>query len=56
MQFYGISFMHSYKQCGRWKIVHILPPTRLLIWMHEIACTSLPEDEHWDVRNTQKTQ
>ena len=30
MQFYGISFMHPYKQPGRW---HILPSARLLIWM-----------------------
>jgi len=35
-----------------------LPSTRLLIWMHErnkTACTSLPEDEHLDVRNMSKT-
>ena len=33
-QFYGISFMHSYKQCGRWQnlqdILHILSSTTLL--------------------------
>jgi len=34
MQFYGISFIHSYKQSDRWKDVldkHILPSTRLKI-------------------------
>jgi len=39
MQFCVISFMHPYKQSGRWQdvldIKHILPSTRLLIWMHE---------------------
>jgi hypothetical protein len=33
MQFYSISFMHPYKQCGRWQdmldIKYILPSTRL---------------------------
>ena len=64
IQFYGISVMHPYKQqSGQWQDVlqHILPSTRLLIWMHErntyhkTACTSLPEDEHLDVRNMLKT-
>jgi len=32
-------------------IVHILPPARLFLWIHErnaieTACTFLPEDEH----------
>jgi hypothetical protein len=39
VQFYGISFMHPFKQSGRWQdvflIKHILPSTRLLIRMHE---------------------
>ena len=43
MQFYGISFMHSYKQSGRYQNVL------------DTACTALPEDEHLDVRNMSKT-
>jgi len=35
--------MHPYKQSGRWQDV-----------LHT-ACTSLPEDEHLDVRNMSKT-
>jgi len=38
IQFYGISVMHPYKQqSGQWQDVlqHILPSTRLLIWMHD---------------------
>jgi len=39
MQFYAISFIHPYKQSGRWQdvfdIKHILLSTRLLIWIHE---------------------
>jgi len=42
MQFYGISFMHPYKQSDRWQDVHP-------------AHTSLPEDEHLDFRNMSKT-
>ena len=38
---------------------HILPSTRLLIWMYErnttnLHCTSLSEEEHLDVRNMSK--
>ena len=38
MPLYDISFMHPYKQFGRWQdvcIKHILPSTRLLEWLHE---------------------
>ena len=38
MQFYGISFMHPYRQSRLWQNVHP-------------ACTGLPEDEHLNVRN-----
>jgi len=37
-------FMHPYKQSGRWQDVP-----------DKTACTSLPEDEHLDVRNMSKT-
>jgi len=43
MQFYGISFMHSYQQSGRWQDVL------------NTACISLPEGEHLYVRNMSKT-
>jgi len=43
MQFCGTSFMHPYKQSGRWQNVF------------DAACTSLPEDEHLDIRNMSKT-
>jgi hypothetical protein len=55
MQFYGIPFMHPYKQSGRCQDVH--PDTDKTADMdawkefHKTACTSLPEDEHLDVRN-----
>jgi len=39
MQFYGIVFMQS----GRWQIVL------------DLVCLSLPEDEHFDVRNMLKS-
>jgi len=31
MQFYGIPFMHPYKQSGRWQDAHVLPCS----WMFE---------------------
>jgi len=43
MQFYGISFMHPYKQSDHWQDVL------------DTICTSLPEDEHLDARNMSKT-
>jgi hypothetical protein len=43
MQYYGISFMHPYKQSGRWQDVF------------DTACESLPEDEFLDVRDMSKT-
>ena len=46
MQFYDISFMHPYKQSGRLQDVSEY---------HKTACTSLPEDEHLDVRNNSKS-
>ena len=39
MQFYGISFMHPFKQSGRWQ---------------EVLDTD-NDDEHLDVRNMSKT-
>ena len=44
MQFYGISFTHPYKQFVRWQDV-----------LDEAARTSLPKDEHLNVRNISKT-
>jgi len=65
MQFYGISFMHPYKQSGRWQDVvdeyQAHPAIDHVAYMdawkkyHKTACTSLPEDEHLDVRNASKT-
>jgi hypothetical protein len=52
MQFYGISFMRPYKQSGRW---HDVLDTGALNKYHKTACTSLPDDEHLDVRNRPKT-
>jgi hypothetical protein len=43
MQFYGISFMHPYKQSGRLQDVF------------DTACTRLHEVEQLDVRNMSKT-
>jgi len=45
MQFYGIYFMHPYKQSGQWQDV----------LDHKTACASLPEDDHLDVQNMLKT-
>jgi len=56
MQFYVISFMHPYKQSGHWQY-QAHPAIDLATYMdarkkcHKTACTSLPEDEHLDVRN-----
>jgi len=52
MEFYGVSFIAVWSPA--------LSSTRLLIWIqwkkyHKTACTSLPEDEHLDVRNMSKT-
>jgi hypothetical protein len=44
MQFYGISFMRTYNQSGRWQDV-------LDQAYHKTACTSLPEEEHLEVPN-----
>jgi hypothetical protein len=63
MQFYGIHFMHPFKQynrqCLKKSIKHILPPTKLLILMHVRNTIKLHvrlhEDEHLDVRNMKKT-
>jgi len=52
-QFCDVSFMHPYKQSGRWHDVFdaYTDPRKKY---HKIACTSLPEDEHLDVRNMPK--
>jgi len=57
MQLYGISLMHPYKQSGRWQDVFdpdIDQAAYIDAWKkyHTTACTSLPEDEYLDVRNT----
>ena len=63
MQFYGISFMHPYKQSGKWQDVpqyQAHPAVHQTAYMEarkqyrKTACTSLPEDEHLDVRNMSK--
>ena len=60
MQFYGISFMHPYKHSGRWQY-QAQPDIDQTAYMdawkkyHKTARTSLPEDEHLDVRNMSKT-
>jgi len=46
--------MHPYKQSGRWQDVfdaYTDPRNKY----YKNACTSLPEDEHLDVRNMSKT-
>ena len=65
MQFYGISFVHPYKQSGRWQDVLDAKVLRLAIdqtaymgaWKkdHRTECADLSEDEHLDVRNMSKT-
>ena len=57
MQLYGISLMHPYKQSGRWQDVFdpdIDQAAYIDAWKkyRTTACTSLPEDEYLDVRNT----
>jgi len=47
MELYGISFMHTYKQSGRWQDVLDLEAHAWKKY-HKTACTSLPEDEHLD--------
>jgi len=49
MQFHGISFMHPYKQPGRWQDVLERNTKK------KTACTSLPKDERLDVANMSKT-
>ena len=63
MQFYGISFMHPYKESGWWQDVLKVSSTSCLrpdclygcMKYHKTACKSLPQDEHLDVRNMSKT-
>ena len=53
VKFYGISFMHPYKQSGP-----AIDQTACMdAWKkyHKISRTNLPEDEHLDVRNMSKT-
>ena len=53
MQLYSISFIHPYKQSGRWQDVLNIAAHA---WKkYKTACTVLPEDEHLDVRNMSKT-
>ena len=59
MQFCGISFMHLYKQSGRWQNVidiAIDQTAYMDVWKkyHKTVCTSLRDDEHLDVRNMSK--
>jgi len=57
MQFYGTSFTHLYKHSGRWQDVCDIDQTAYTDARkkYKTACTSLPEDEHLDVRNMSKT-
>jgi len=63
MQFYGISCLHPYKQCGRWHDVlyqahRAIDHTACVDARkkyHKTACASLPEDKHLYVRNMSKT-
>ena len=68
MQFYSISFMNPYKKSGRWQDVsdiktsyRALPAIDITACKdarkkyHKTACTTLPKDEHLDVRNVSKT-
>jgi hypothetical protein len=52
MQLCGISVMHRYKQYGRRKDVCDIKTAYMKAWQkyHKTARTSLPEDEHLDVR------
>ena len=58
MQFYGISFMDRYEQDVLDTQSH--PAIDQTAYMdprkkyHKTACTSIPEDEHLDVRNMSK--
>jgi hypothetical protein len=54
MQFYGISFMDPYKHQSHPAIdqTAYMDPRKKC---HKTACTSLPEDEHLDVRALRKT-
>jgi len=60
MHFYGVSFMHLFKQSGRWQDVLDIAINQTAYTdarekYHKTACTSLPEDEHLGVRNMLKT-
>ena len=51
VQFYGISFIRLYQAHPA-----IDQAAYMDAWKkYKTACTSLPEDEHWDVRNMSKT-
>ena len=67
MQFYGISFMHPYKQSGRCQDDFYTQTNQTYPTIdqtayrdarkkcHKTSRTSLPEDEHLVVRNMSKT-
>ena len=62
MQFYGISFLHTYKQSGQCQ--DVFDPAHPDIYQtahmyagkkyHKTARTCLPDNEHLDVRNMSK--
>jgi len=62
VQFYGISFLHTYEQSGKCQDVldQTHPDIDQTAYMyagkkyHKTACTSLPDNEHLDVRNMSK--
>jgi len=37
VQFYGVSFMHPYKQSGRWQDVHLQVFLRMNTWMFKTS-------------------
>jgi len=59
MQFYGVSFTRRYKQevLDTQSLPAIDQTAYMDAWKkyHKTACTSLPEDEHLDVRKMSKT-
>ena len=60
MQFYGISYVHPYKQSGRCQDVFdiaIDQTAYIDAWRkyRKTACSGLTEDKHLDVRNMLKT-
>jgi len=54
MQFYGISFMHPYTKYQAHPAINQTAYKDAWKKYHKTSCTSLPEDEHLDVRNMSK--